>query len=136
MTFKATPMGDTHSQADPLVTLVTALDEKTAERWHDHDASYAWLGPTGEVHFDVPPERRVLAVAASSLGIARRMDLDGAAEAQTVRITASVSCCQTLAVLRHACGRTDRSDRVDGATIKLLRGWASLLTCPSCEVAS
>lgn len=125
-------MASAHPTTSAVEFLAAALDDLTADRWHERDAAYAWLDRGGEVGLGTPPDREVVAAAVTSLAIARRIGPAPIAEVQPVRITLSVSCCSAFAVVRHPEGKIDRSDRVDGPTAALLRSWASLRTCRSC----
>lgn len=125
-------MGSAHPTTSAVEFLAAALDDLTADRWHERDAAYAWLDRGGEVGLGTPPDREVVAASVTSLASSRRIDPVPVAEVQPVRITLSVSCCSAFAVVRHPDGKIDRSGRVDGPTAALLRGWASLHTCPSC----
>ncbi len=114
--------------------LASALDQIVAERWDDLAATYAWI-PRADRDLDLrvgaPQVTKAAAVAVTSVGTSRR--IGGGDPAETpIRVTISVSCCHVAAVVRHLDGRVEHATCAEGATVTMLRQWASLEACSGC----
>ena len=137
-------MGSPAAATEAAECLASALHEVFANRWDDTGATIAWVDsvrPGAEKRSDLcdvrlgpPPSHPILALAATSVGIARRLDTPSK-EKERVRITAAVSCCQVAVVMRHGDGHVNRSGQADGATFATLKGWGSFELCDRCLAA-
>jgi len=79
------------------------------------------------------PAVRCVAACIASCGNAVRLDTPSEVRLP-VLVTVGVTCCRNVILLRHQDGRVDLSVRGEGALIDLLRGWADLVSCPSCRL--
>lgn len=73
-----------------------------------------------------------LAVGLTGLGSAIRLDCPSLRTEQT-RATVAVGCCSVVTLLRHSDGRVESALETEGRLVEMLRDWADLAACPSCE---
>jgi hypothetical protein len=129
-----------------VAELATHVDELLAEHWEDPGLTLAIarsaIGGRPEITIvsidDRPlrsvaevPATRCAAACLAALGTIERLGHhDG--ERVPVRLTATVSCCEAVVLVRHRDGRVDKADEASGPMIELLREWANHMMCRSC----
>lgn len=128
--------------------LATHVDRALAACWAETGATLAVAqsGGPGSVAVTLtpladPPSKalrkvpavRCVAACIAGYGNAVRLDIPSKVRVP-VLVTVAVTCCRNVIRMRHEEGRVDPSLRAEGALIDLLRGWADLVSCPSCRL--